>query len=150
MKTTIQTLFIVIAVIAGGDFLSPQFAAASQESARRNAYALSMALEAAGFNVRELYNGTLLGRGQSVRFETTLRTGYTYKIAAAGCEDAYDVDVRVYDENGNLIDSDDDSSNLAMATVIPAWTGTYHIVVTLYRSAHNGAHVFVEYAYSDE
>ena len=62
MKTKIQTLMMVIALIAGGDFLSPQFAAASRESARRNAYALSMALEAAGFTVRELYNGALLGR----------------------------------------------------------------------------------------
>ena len=43
---------MVITLIAGGDFLSPRFAAASRESARRNAYALSMALEAAGFNVR--------------------------------------------------------------------------------------------------
>jgi hypothetical protein len=82
MKTKIQSLIMVIALIAGGDFLSPQFAAASRESARRNAYALSMALEAAGFTVRELYNGALLGRGQSIRFETTLVTGYTYKVAA--------------------------------------------------------------------
>src|SRR3954447_7527809 len=127
MKTKIQSLMMVITLIAGGDFLSPRFAEASRESARRNAYALSAALEAGGFNVRELYNGALLGKGQSIRFETTLVTGYTYKVAAAGCEDAYDVDVRVYDENGNLIDSDDDSSNLAVATVTPAWTGTYYI-----------------------
>lgn len=150
MKTKIPTLIKVMAIIMAYGFVSPQFAMASRESARRNAYALSMALEAAGFNVRELYNGALVGRGRSIQFETTLRTGYTYKIAAAGCQDAYDVDVRVYDENGNLIDSDDDSSNLAVATVSPAWTGTYYIVVTLYRSAYNGAHVFVEYAYSEE
>ena len=84
------------------------------------------------------------------RFETTLLEGYTYKIVAAGCADAYDVDIRVFDQNGNLIDGDDDTSNVAVADVTPRWTGTFNIVVTLYDSKYNGAHVFVEYAYSEE
>jgi len=150
MKTKIQTLVILIAFLAGGGFLSPQFAAASQESARRNAYAVFMLLNLADWDVRELYNGALLRRGQSVRFETTLWEGYSYKVVAAGCDDAYDVDIDVYDQNGNLIDGDNDSSNVAVADVTPQWTGTFYIVVTLYDSKYNGAHVFVEYAYSEE
>jgi len=149
MKTKIQTLVIVIFFFVGGGLLCPRFATASQESARRNAYALFMALNL-NWDVRELYNGALLRRKQSVRFETTLREGNTYKIVAAGCDDAYDVDVRVFDENGNLIDRDVDSSKVAVADVTPKWTGTYYIVVTLYDSKYNGAHVFVEYAYSEE
>ena len=141
---------MVIAFIAVGDFLSPRFASASQESARRNAYALFMTLNLVNLEVRELYNGALLRRGESIRFETTLIEGYSHMIVAAGCDDAYDVDVRVFDQNGNLIDRDNDSSNIAVADVTPKWTGTFYIVVTLYNSKYNGAHVFVEYAYSEQ
>jgi hypothetical protein len=149
MKTKIQTLIIVIALGAGCGVFPVRFAAASQESARSNAYLLFTALQAAGWEVRTLYNGALLRRGESILFKTTLVEGYTYQIAAAGCRDAYDVDLRVFDENGNLIERDADSSNVAVVTVTPRWTGKFQIIVTLYNSKYNGAHVFVEYAYSN-
>jgi len=60
MKTKIQILVIIIAFFVGVGFLPSRFAASSRESARRNAYALAMELEAAGFSVRALYNGALL------------------------------------------------------------------------------------------
>jgi hypothetical protein len=57
---------MAIAFIAGCDFLSLRSAAASQESARRNAYAVFMALNLANWDVRELYNGALLRQSSIV------------------------------------------------------------------------------------
>jgi hypothetical protein len=125
----------------------PSVSYASIGGARGNANVLFRALRANGWNVRDCFDVGLLRKGQSVVIRTTLLAGNTYKIAAAGCEDGYDVDISVYDQNGNFIDSDGDSQQLAVADVRPAWSGTYFIKVTMYNSTYNGAHYVVQYAF---
>lgn len=120
---------------------------ASQAGARRNAARLFDVLRDKGWNVRDSFSMGFLERGESTLIRTTLQSGNTYKICAAGCEDAHDVDVFVYDENGNLIGSDDDTSPLAVATVTPKWTGTFYIKVRMYDSTPAGAHFIVQYAF---
>lgn len=120
---------------------------ASMLGARVNAAVLFDALQAAGWNVRDAGSVGLLARGGIGQIATTLYAGRTYKIAAAGCEDAYDVDIAVLDEDGNFIDGDNDSEKLAVADITPRWSGTYYVLVKLHDSTPNGAHVVVQYAY---
>ena len=40
-----------------------------------------------------------------------------------------DLDMYVYDENGNLITKDDDASDDCVATFVPRWTGRFYVVV---------------------
>lgn len=120
---------------------------ASMPGARINAAVLFDDLRANGWNVRDAGSVGLLAQGGIGTVATTLYAGKTYKIAAAGCEDAYDVDVAVLDEDGNFIDRDVDEEKLAVADIKPRWTGTFYVLVKLHRSTHNGAHVVVQYAY---
>ena len=124
-----------------------QPARASHAGAERNAALLFDALRDRGWNVRDSFTWGFLQRSDSTVIRTTLHSGNTYKIVAAGCEDAYDVDVAVYDENGNLIDSDHDTSPVAVADITPKWSGTFYIKVTMYNSTPGGAHYIVQYAY---
>ena len=58
----------------------------------------------------------------------TLKAGVRYTVRVCGDGDT-DLDLFVYDENGNLIDSDDDSLDLCYCHVTPKWTGTFKIKV---------------------
>jgi len=66
--------------------------------------------------------------------------GYTdtWTIRFRGGEPAYvvvsgdgdtDLDLYVYDENGNLIDSDTDSTDDCVAAFNPRWTGVFYIKI---------------------
>ena len=138
---------VVLLMTAALSFFSLQPASASVAGAQYNANVLFRTLKGLGWNVRESFSYGLLAHGESQIIRTTLHAGNTYKIVAAGCEDAYDVDVAVFDENGNLIDSDHDTSRLAVADITPTWSGTFYIKVTMYDSTPNGAHFIVQYAY---
>ena len=100
-----------------------------------------------GWTVNRTYDKGLLARGQSINIFLTLRAGVRYKIVVGGCEDAYDVDALLYDENGNLISRDTDRSSLAVVDVIPNWTGPFILHVTMYDSTPGGAHYVVQYAW---
>ena len=126
---------------------TPQ-AEASRYGAQMRANVLFNALLERGWTVRESFSWGLLERGESAIIRTTLYAGNSYQIAAAGCEDAYDVDLAVFDENGNLIAQDQDNSQLAVAAITPRWTGTFYLKVTMYHSTSNGAHYVVQYAYT--
>jgi hypothetical protein len=125
-----------------------QSAKASFDGARFTAAVLFDALRRAGWTVRNAADVGLLPRGRSVIIRTTLHAGNVYKIAAAGCEDAADVDVAVFDENGNFIDGDNDFQKLAVADIVPKWTGTFLIKVTMADSTPDGAHFVVQYAFT--
>jgi hypothetical protein len=127
--------------------LPEQPAMASQEGARENAATLFRALTANDWIVDDTYSTGLLARGQSVMIRTRFRAGNDYKIVAAGCEDAIDVDIAVFDENWNLIAQDQDKSSVAVANLRPKWTGTFYVRVTMYDSTRNGAHYVVQYAH---
>ena len=113
---------------------------ASETGARLAASGAAKLLTGAGYNFVGGDAG-LLAPGQSILIHTTLYSGNTYAFIAGGCEDAYDVDIAVYDENGNLIRRDNDNSPAAVAEDIrPRWTGKFFIKVTMFRSTRGGAH----------
>jgi hypothetical protein len=144
-KCAMAMMSAVVAVSLA--MLPVQPATASEEGAHENAATLFRALTANGWLVDDTYSTGLLARGQSVMIRTTFYAGNDYKIVAAGCEDARDVDIAVFDENWNLIAKDEDASPVAVANLRPKWTGTFHIRVTMYDSTRNGAHYVVQYAH---
>jgi hypothetical protein len=99
------------------------------------------------WNVRENYTTGLLRLKQSTVITTTLHEGNTYKLVAAGCKDARDIDIAVYDSEGDLVDGDNDESIVAVATVTPKTTGEYRIKVTMFNSTPDGAHYVLQYAW---
>lgn len=128
--------------------LIPGTLQASLAGARAAAQALySTLVRDLGINVRDQYDRGLLRRGQSTIVETYLYAGNRYYLVAAGCEDAYDVDIAVYDESGNLVASDNDSKQVALAEVTPRWSGKFYVKITMYDSTANGAHWVLQTGY---
>ena len=62
----------------------------------------------------------------------TFYRGNDYALVATGDNRVLDVDLKVYDENWNLIDSDTDETNLALVRFTPKWTGAFHIRTIYY------------------
>lgn len=144
------TAALTLSAVFGLFILTPTGVEASSEGARAAARILLRTLAINDWNVRDQFSWGLLDRGDSITIRTTLHAGNSYKLVAAGCEDAYDVDIRVYDENGNFIDGDGDSSRVAVADVSPAWSGTFLVKITMYNSTPNGAHWVLQYAYQND
>ena len=55
-----------------------------------------------------------------------------------------DLDLYVYDENGNLIDSDEDGSDTCLAIWTPRWTGTFRIEVRNFGYVSNVYQIWTE------
>ncbi|MCA1964401.1 MAG: hypothetical protein LDL31_10690 [Prosthecobacter sp.] len=105
-------------------------------------------LLAAIMTVEKLNYQVLLTQTDSVRHDTpstmtyTLTAGSFYKVIALGDNDRVaDIDLKVYDENDNLVGSDDDDTNVAEVNVSPKWTGKFKFVVDAYKmnSGYNDA-----------
>lgn len=83
-----------------------------------------------------------------LRTSDRVKAGYTdtWTINFRGGEVAYvlvsgdgdtDLDLYVYDENGNLIDSDTDRSDDCVASFTPRWTGAFKIRIKNLGSVYN-------------
>ena len=67
----------------------------------------------------------------------TLRGGQAYRIKGVCDEDCSDIDFRLYDEHGNLVDSDTASDDIPIVKITPAWTGEFRLDVKMYRCNAN-------------
>jgi hypothetical protein len=87
-----------------------------------------------GYRLRS-YDSALLDSGQIMNYPVTLVADTDYMILACGERSAYDVDIYLYDENGNLIDRDRLDDNKPIVHVTPRWTGPFVIQVKMYESS---------------
>lgn len=69
-------------------------------------------------------------------FNVTFRGGEAATVIVVGDGDT-DLDLRVYDENGNLVASDTDSTDRCVARWVPRWSGTFRITVQNLGSVYN-------------
>lgn len=132
MIAAASALLLILALTGAGH--------ATVAGAKRTAYAIARTFAQIGFNVRDTYQFGYLARGASHIIKTTLYAGNSYVFIAGGCEDAYDIDVRLFDENGNLVARDNDQEDVAVAEITPAWTGPFYLRITMYDATPNGAH----------
>lgn len=107
------------------------------------------------YNIRDVDEGSWqtvrLDVGQDYTFRRTLYEGNEYIILAAGDRDVEDLDLYVYDENWNEIGVDISvGPRAAVGEFSPAWTGTYYIVVDLYRGSQPWSIVGNILLWSDE
>ena len=126
-------LALVLTALPGPGF-------STMDEARRSAYAIADLFVAEGWNIRGDFQRGFLARGASTVITSTLYQGNSYCFIAGGCNDAYDIDVILYDENGYLIDRDEDAERAAAVTVTPRWTGMFYVKVVMYDSTPDGAH----------
>ncbi len=69
-------------------------------------------------------------------FRITFRGGERAEVTVVGDGDT-DLDLHVYDENGNLVDRDIDGTDVAYCSWIPRWTGTFRVEVKNWGRVYN-------------
>jgi hypothetical protein len=140
---------LILSTLAAGALLAIPVAQiiASQLGAKVTALAIMKGLADSGWVIRD---GAIdeLAQGESKVYPVTLYYGNTYKIVAAGDEDAADVDIGVYfGPEGKFLVKDDDDSNVAVVTVTPGYTDQFYIKVVMAKTKTGGsAHYVVQYA----
>ncbi len=133
MKTWLMKKKVVIAsVIALLMAASAVTVVASNSVSRRELSAITRKL-LSGWDIRDRRGGRHLSQGRSYYFSTTLFRGSDYLIVGAGDRSVRDLDIELYDENWNSIDDDNDSDSTPVVQVRPRWTGTFYVVVRMYR-----------------
>ena len=81
-----------------------------------------------------VYNVT--ARNSNRHLPLTFIGGRVAEVIVEGDGDT-ELDLYIYDQNGNLVASDDDDSDYCVATWTPRWTGTFTIVVMNRGSVYN-------------
>ena len=69
-------------------------------------------------------------------YNMTFRGGETAEIGVVGDHDT-DLDLLVYDENGNLIASDTDYSDNCFVSWVPKWTGNFKVKIVNRGNVYN-------------
>lgn len=77
-----------------------------------------------------LVGSGVIGPGGSEYFDVVLHGGHTYAVYVEPFEIGVDFDLRVYDENGNLITEDITTTPDAYCAITPRWTGPFRLAVT--------------------
>jgi hypothetical protein len=89
-----------------------------------------------GYRLRS-YDTSRLAQGDVMNYPVTLVADVEYMIMACGERTARDVDIYLYDENGNLIDRDRLEDNKPIVHVTPIWTGPFIIQVKMYAASRS-------------
>lgn len=63
----------------------------------------------------------------------TLYRGISYQIIGVCDSDCSDIDMFLYDDNGNMIDSDESSDDIPIVQVTPRWTATFEVELNMYQ-----------------
>lgn len=64
-----------------------------------------------------------------------LRSGREYFIASVCDQDCSDIDLKLFDENDNVIAEDDSEDDAPIVKVTPRWSGKFRLGVTMYDCA---------------
>jgi hypothetical protein len=67
----------------------------------------------------------------------TLTRGVEYALVGVCDDDCPDLDLKLYDENYNLIDSDTKPDATPVIEVTPRWTGVFHVRVIMSECRNN-------------
>lgn len=130
MKASMKSI-VIFALAAALALSIPLVARADVDRAKAVAYSMLDTFETLGYSFRETGRYGGLERGAFFTFSTTLYHGSTYVIIAGGDGAAVDLDLKIYDENGALVASDQDHLPSAVVRVTPAWSGTFYVRVIM-------------------
>ena len=78
-----------------------------------------------------------LSSNQSDYVTINLHRGVNYAFVGVCDQDCQDIDLTLYDEGGNLIDSDTGNDDYPYIKVRPRWSGQFRVKVTMARCRAN-------------
>lgn len=111
--------------------------AQGQDIVQKQVLNIGMTLASEGYELTHDIKFASLNDGRSDSYYFTLDRGNAYKIYAVCDEDCGDLDLCIYDENGNEIECDESSDDLPIVSVSPKWTGRFRLWVKMYDCSIN-------------
>ena len=78
----------------------------------------------------DVYTGSL-GNHDSESLTITLREGISYALVAVCDEDCSDIDLRLFDSDGDEVDSDVENDDTPIVQAAPSRTGKYRVKVIM-------------------
>lgn len=121
----------------------PPAAGADRLEARDLAYEAMDVYNEDGFHVREEVMIGKLETGESYYFDTQLSAGNEYFFYVSGDDNVHALQIRIYDENWELVAANIMNEPQA-ETVYPAqWSGIYHVKVTMVQAEARGGYWFI-------
>lgn len=92
----------------------------------------SQIVQGAGYRKTHDYEYAAMNDNATKRFDVRLNEGMTYKLVAACDNDCSDIDMKLFDQNGNLIDSDVSGDDIPIVDVTPSWSGPFTVEMRMY------------------
>ncbi len=111
------------------------------------AYRIMDAYTGNGFNVRDEIQIGKLKQDDSYYFDTQLSAGNEYFFYVGGDDTLRALDIRIYDENWEMVSADVSLGPTAEAVITPEWSGVFHIKVTITECGPDGAYWFIVSGY---
>ncbi len=130
-----NTAKVAFSLLASASLLVPTVAIAGNRYEEQIRSQLMMAAIALGLEDYQLFYDPYidsLGANSEDRLTFTLKKGGTYAIVGVCDEDCSDIDLEIYDENGNSIAVDRGTDDYPMIQISPAWTGEFSLEVDMY------------------
>lgn len=124
-----QTLVSAVASIA---ILTPSVAMANSYVASIRNQLVSAANTAGfwGLSLHDVDAGNL-GSRDSEWMTVNLRAGVPYTFIGVCDQDCRDVDLHLYDDNGNLVRSDTGYDDFPVVAVTPRWSGQFTVKISM-------------------
>jgi hypothetical protein len=121
MKNSMVVFLLLLASVAQG-----------QDVVRKQVLNVGLTLASEGYELTHDIKFASLNDGRYDSYYFTLDRGTSYKICAVCDEDCGDLDLCIFDENGNEIECDESDDDLPIVSVSPKWTGRFRLWVKMY------------------
>lgn len=118
-------------------------ALADRLEARDLAYEAMDVYNEDGFHVREEIMIGKLETGESYYFDTQLSAGNEYFFYVSGDDNVHAIQLRVYDENWDLVAANIMNEPQAEAIYPAEWSGIYHVKVSMVEAEPRGGYWFI-------
>jgi hypothetical protein len=132
-----RAIIATIAICLCAALFAPP-AGASEDEAVECAAMATTKLMREGYRLRN-HDSDVLAQGQFMSYDGTFNRGSAYVIFACGDSRALDLDITVYNEDGELVARDQQTDNRPLVVVTPRWTGPFRARVSMY-AARGAAH----------
>jgi hypothetical protein len=120
----------ILLILAGIFAFNTNVSAQDEVKEQLITIAYLMALE--GYDITHDVAYAYLDEYESDTYDLNLNRGYAYKIIAVCDGDCGDIDLNLYDENGNIIAKDTGNDDYPIVEVSPRWTGAFELKIKMY------------------